>query len=84
VIPGLVLEPPKATPEEKQKRKKLAAKAAKAAKSTLAAQAPNITEGAKIVLMIKGPPKSTGAIPKTKVLNNTKTEDVKVWTWVQP
>jgi hypothetical protein len=64
MIPGLVLEPPKATPAEKGKRKRLAAKAAKAAKNTLAAQAPNTTEGAKIVLTIKGLPKSTGAVPK--------------------
>ncbi len=66
VIPGLALEPPKATPVEKRKRKRLAAKAAKAVKSTLAAQAPNTTKGAKIVLTIKGPPKSTRAIPKQK------------------
>ena len=53
-IAGLFLDPPKATPAEKQKRKRLAAKAAKAAKSNLAAKAPNTTEGAKIVVTIKG------------------------------
>jgi hypothetical protein len=39
-IPGLVLDPPKETPAEKRKRKRLAAKAAKAAKPILAAGAP--------------------------------------------
>jgi hypothetical protein len=58
VIPGLVLDPPKATPAEKWKR--IAAKAAKAAKANLAVQAPNTTEGAKIVVTIKGPPQNTG------------------------
>ena len=42
-IPGLVLDPPKATPAEKRKRKRLAAKAAKAAKANLAAKAPNLS-----------------------------------------
>ena len=64
VIPGLALDPPKATPAEKRKRKRLAAKAAKAAKVIQAAKAPNTTEGAKIVLTIKGPPQNTGAISK--------------------
>jgi hypothetical protein len=64
VIPGLALDPPKATSVEKQKRKKLAAKAAKAAKAIQAAKAPNTTEGAKIVVTIKGPPQNTGAISK--------------------
>ena len=64
VIPGLALDPPKATPAEKRKRKRLAAKAAKAAKVIQAAKAPNTTEGAKIVVTIKGPPQNTGAIPK--------------------
>ena len=64
-IPGLALDPPKATPAEKRKRKRLAAKAAKAAKVIQAAKAPNTTEGAaKIVLTIKGPPQNTGAISK--------------------
>ncbi len=39
-IPGLVLDPPKETPAEKRKRKRLPAKAAKAAKLILAAGAP--------------------------------------------
>ncbi len=64
VIQGLVLDPPKATPAEKRKRKRIAAKAAKAAKANLAAQAPNTTEGAKIIVTIKGPPQNTGAISK--------------------
>jgi hypothetical protein len=63
-IPGLVLDPPKATPAEKRKRKRMAAKAAKAAKANLAVQAPNTTEGAKIVLTIKGLPQNTGVISK--------------------
>ncbi len=63
-IPGLVLDPPKATPAEKRKRKRLAARAAKAAKTNLAVQAPTTTEGAKIVLTIKGLPQNTGTIPK--------------------
>ncbi len=64
VIPGLALDPPKATPAEKRKRKRLAAKAAKAAKVIQAAKASNTTEGAKIVLTIKGPPQNIGAISK--------------------
>jgi hypothetical protein len=64
VIPGLALNPPKATPAEKRKRKRLAAKAAKAAKAIQAAKAPNTTEGAKIVLTIKGLPQNTRAISK--------------------
>ncbi len=64
VIPGLALDPPKATPVEKQKRKRLAAKAAKAAKVNQAAKAPNTTEGAKIIVTIAGPPPNTGAISK--------------------
>jgi hypothetical protein len=63
-IPGLVLDPPKATPAEKRKRKRLAAKAAKAAKSIMAVEASNTTKDAQVVLTIKGPPKNTGAIPK--------------------
>jgi hypothetical protein len=63
-IPGLALDPPKATPAEKRKRKRLAAKAAKAAKVIQAAKVPNTTEGTKIVLTIKGPPQNTGAISK--------------------
>jgi hypothetical protein len=63
-IPGLALDPPKATPAEKRKRKRLAAKAAKAAKAIQAAKTPNTTEGAKIVVTIKGPPQNTGAISK--------------------
>jgi hypothetical protein len=66
VIPGLVLEPPKETPGEKRKRKWQAAKAAKATKTTQVAKASDTTEGAKIMLMVKGPPKSTGVIPKPK------------------
>jgi hypothetical protein len=66
VIPGLVLDLPKAIPAEKQKRKRFAAKAAKAAKPILAAEAVNTTESAKIILTIKGPPQNTGTIPKTK------------------
>ena len=66
LIPGLVLDPPKETPAEKRKRKRLAAKAAKAAKPIQAAGAPTSTEGAKVVLTISGPPKNLGAIPKKK------------------
>jgi hypothetical protein len=66
LIPGLVLNPPKETPAEKRKRKRLAAKAAKAAKPILAAGAPTSTEGAKVVLTISGPPKNLGATPKKK------------------
>jgi len=66
LIPGLVLDPPKETPAEKRKRKRLAAKAAKAAKPIEAAGAPTSTEGAKVVLTISGPPKNLGAIPKKK------------------
>ncbi len=64
VIPGLALDPPKATPAEKWKRKRLAAKAAKAAKAIQAAKASNTTEGAKIVVTITGLPQNTGAISK--------------------
>ncbi len=64
VIPGLVLDPPKATPAEKRKRKRLAAKAAKATKATEVAKASTDTKDAKVVLTIKGPPKTTGAISK--------------------
>ncbi len=63
-IPGLVLDPPKATPAEKRKRKRLAAKAAKAAKANQVAKASNNTTGAKVVLTIKGPPRTSGAISK--------------------
>ncbi len=63
MVPGLVLEPPKETPAEKQKWKSKAAKAAKAAKSILAAEAPATTEGAKVVVTIKTLPKNTGTIP---------------------
>jgi hypothetical protein len=66
LIPGLVLDPPKETPAEKRKRKRLAAKAAKAAKPIEAAGAPTSTEGAKVVLTISGPPKNLGATPKRK------------------
>ena len=66
LIPGLVLDPPKETPAEKRKRKRLAAKAAKAANPIQAAGAPTSTEGAKVVLTISGPPKNLGAIPKNK------------------
>jgi hypothetical protein len=66
LIPGLVLDPPKETPAEKRKRKRLAAKAAKAAKPIEAAEAPTSTEGAKVVLTISGPPKNLGATPKKK------------------
>jgi hypothetical protein len=56
-ISGLVLGPPKATPAEKRKRKRLAAKAAKATKANKVAKASaNITD-AKVVVTIKGPPK---------------------------
>jgi len=65
-IPGLVLDPPKETPAEKRKQKRLAAKAAKATKSILAAGAPTSTEGAKVVLTISGRTKNLGAIPKNK------------------
>jgi hypothetical protein len=64
VIPGLALDPPTATPAEKWKRKRLAAKPAKAAKAIQAAKVPNTTEGAKIMVTIKGPPQNTGAISK--------------------
>jgi hypothetical protein len=63
-IPGLVLDPPKATPAEKQKRKRLAAKAAKATKANEVAKASTNTTDAKVVLTIKGPPKTSGAISK--------------------
>ena len=63
LIPGLVLDPPKETPAEKRKRKRLTAKAAKPIQ---AAGAPTSTEGAKVVLTITGPPKNLGAIPKNK------------------
>ncbi len=63
-IPGLVLDPPKATPAEKQKRKRLAAKAAKATKANQVAPASANTTDAKVVLTIKGPPKTSGAISK--------------------
>ncbi len=66
LIPELVLDPPKETPAEKRKQKRLAAKAAKAAKPILAAGAPTSTEGAKVVLTISGPPKNLGVIPKKK------------------
>jgi len=66
LIPGFVLDPPKETPAEKRKQKRLAAKAAKAAKPIQAAEAPTTTEGAKVVLTISGPPKNLGAIPKKK------------------
>ncbi len=72
VIPGLALDPPKATPAEKRKRKRLAAKAAKAAKVNQAAKAPNTTEGAKIVVTIKGPPQNTGAISKKTYLGGRR------------
>ncbi len=45
-----------------KKRKRKVAKA----KSTLAAKAPTTTQGAKVALTIKGPPKNTGTIPKAK------------------
>jgi len=63
-IPGLALDPPKATPAEKQKRKRLAAKAAKATKANKVARASTNTTDAKVVLTIKGPPKTSGAISK--------------------
>ncbi len=56
-IPGLVLDPPKATPAEKRKRKRLAALAAKATKANQVAKASANTTDAKVVLTIKGPPK---------------------------
>jgi hypothetical protein len=56
-IPGLVLDPPKATPAEKQNRKRLAAKAAKVSKANDVAKASANTMDAKVVLTIKGPPK---------------------------
>jgi len=56
-LPGLVLELSKEMPVKKRKRK-----VAKA-KSTLAATAPTTTQGAKVALTIKGPPKNTGTIP---------------------
>ncbi len=59
VKPGLVLDLPKATLEEKQKRK-----AAKATKAIQVAKASTNTEDAKVVLTIKGPPKNTRTIPK--------------------
>ncbi len=49
------------SPAEKRKRKRLAAKATNAIS---VAEASNVTKDAKVVLTIKGPPKSTGAIPK--------------------
>jgi hypothetical protein len=60
VIPGLVLDLPKATPAEKRKRKRLAAKAAKATKSIPVGKVSTNTEDAKVVLTIKGPPINTG------------------------
>jgi hypothetical protein len=76
VIPGLVLEPPKPTPAEKRKRKRLDAKAAKATKVTQVAKASTTTEDAKVVLTIKGPPKNTGTIykvPKPSTAGRQKT-----------
>ncbi len=63
-IPGLILDPPKATPAEKRKRKRLAAKAAKTTKANMVAQASDNTTDAKVVLTFKGPPKTSGAISK--------------------
>jgi hypothetical protein len=78
LIPGLVLDPPKETPAEKRKRKRLAAKAAKAAKPILAAEAPTSIEGAKVVLTISGPPKNLGAIPKKKSSDSGRQKTSKV------
>ena len=70
------MDPPKEMPAEKRKRKRLAAKAAKAAKVTQAVKAPNTTEGAAIVLTIKGPPQNTGAISKkSSVAGRQKTPE---------
>ncbi len=63
-IPGLVLDPPKAEPAEKRKRKTPAAKAAKASKANQVSPASANTTDAKVVLNIKGPPKTSEAIFK--------------------
>jgi hypothetical protein len=75
-IAGLVLDPPKATPAEKRKRKRLAAKAAKAAKANQVAKVSDDTTDAKVVLTNKGPPWTSGAIskvPKPSTVGRQKT-----------
>jgi hypothetical protein len=66
------------SPAEKQKRKRLAAKAISVA------EASNVTEDAKVVLTIKVPPKSTGGHPQgPEALHGWEAEAVKGWARAQ-
>jgi hypothetical protein len=78
VEPGHVQASPQEMPAEKQKWKRKDAKASIEAKSTLVAEAPNTTKGAKVFLTNKHWNHS-----QSEVLNTIKAEVVKDWTGVQ-